>query len=77
MNIRTIKPNGNYIGRIAVQEKLLANTPIHYWINDNKSKEAIMFMHPAFANHTSFDLQYEHVKDNYKVIAMDLLGHGK
>ncbi|MCG7344810.1 alpha/beta hydrolase [Sporosarcina sp. ACRSL] len=60
-----------------MKEKLLDNTPIHYWINDNKSKETIMFIHPAFANHTCFDFQFEHFKDNYKVIAMDLLGHGK
>lgn len=60
-----------------MKEKLLDNTPIHYWINDNKSKEAIMFLHPGFANHTCFDLQFEHFKDNYKVIAMDILGHGK
>ena len=60
-----------------MKEKLLDNSPIHYWVNDNKSNETIMFIHPAFANHTCFDLQFEHFKDNYKVIAMDLLGHGK
>lgn len=57
-------------------EKILENAPIHYWINDSKSNSAILFIHPAFANHTCFDDQLDYFK-NYRVITMDLIGHGK
>lgn len=57
-------------------EKILENTSIHYWINDTKKTSAIIFIHPAFGNHTCFDKQLDYFKD-YKVITMDLIGHGK
>lgn len=57
-------------------EKVLENTPIHYWINDKKVGSAIIFIHPAFANHNCFDTQLEYFKD-YRVITIDLIGHGK
>lgn len=57
-------------------EKIVNNTPIHYWVNDAKSESAILFIHPAFGNHTCFDTQLEYFKA-YKVITMDLIGHGK
>lgn len=57
-------------------EKILENTPIHYWINDTKIGSAILFVHPAFANHTCFDTQLDYFKD-YRVITIDLIGHGK
>jgi 3-oxoadipate enol-lactonase len=58
-------------------ENILDNTPIHYWISDNNKKEGLIFVHPAFANHTCFDSQFEHFYDDYRVIAIDLIGHGK
>ncbi len=57
-------------------EKTLENTSIHYWINETKVGSAIIFIHPAFANHTCFDSQLDYFKE-YKVITMDLIGHGK
>jgi len=57
-------------------EKVLENTPIHYWINDTKSETAILFVHPAFGNHTCFDEQIEYFKKQ-KVLTIDLIGHGK
>lgn len=57
-------------------EKILKNTSIHYWINNVNFKSAIIFVHPAFANHTCFDTQLDYFKD-YKVITLDLIGHGK
>lgn len=58
-------------------EKTLDNTSIHYWISDNNKEEGLIFVHPAFANHTCFDSQFEHFYDDYRVIAIDLIGHGK
>ncbi len=57
-------------------EKILENTPIHYWVNDTKVGSAIIFIHPAFGNHTCFDEQLDYFKD-HKVITIDLIGHGK
>lgn len=58
-------------------EKKLDNIPIHYWTSDNDKEEGIIFVHPAFANHTCFDLQFEQFKDDFKVVVIDLMGHGK
>lgn len=57
-------------------EKVLENTPIHYYINETKRDEAIIFVHPAFADHTCFDDQLDYFSD-YRVITIDLIGHGK
>lgn len=57
-------------------EKKLENTSIHYWINDTKVGSAIIFIHPAFANHTCFDTQLDYFAE-YRVITIDLIGHGK
>ena len=54
-------------------EKKLENTSIYYWTNDTEVGSAIIFIHPAFANHTCFDAQL----DYYRVITIDLIGHGK
>lgn len=61
---------------LIMTEKQLQHTPIHYWVNSSKSKKAIIFVHPAFADHTCFDEQLDYFKD-YKVITIDLIGHGK
>lgn len=57
-------------------EKLLNNTSIRYYVNSAKSETAIIFLHPAFGNHTCFDTQLDYFK-NYKLITVDLIGHGK
>ncbi len=57
-------------------EKKLKNTSIHYWINDTKVGSAIIFIHPAFGNHTCFDSQLDYFR-NYRIITIDLIGHGK
>lgn len=59
-----------------MKEKVLNNTPIHYWINENKCDSSIIFIHPAFADHSCFDEQLEYFKYNYRVITLDLIGHG-
>jgi 3-oxoadipate enol-lactonase len=58
-------------------EKHLPGTPIHYWIKEKKSAESILFVHAAFADHTSFDEQIEFFSKDYQVITLDLIGHGK
>ena len=58
-------------------EKHLSGTPIYYWIEGKKSAESILFIHAAFADHTSFDEQLEFFAKDYQVITLDLIGHGK
>lgn len=60
-----------------MREKRLSGTPIYYWILDNNEKEALVFLHAAFADHTSFDKQVNYFSDYYKVITLDIIGHGK
>lgn len=51
---------------------------IHYYITDeNNSNETILFIHPAFLDHRTFDNQVEFFSKQYKVITIDLIGHGK
>ena len=42
-----------------IQEKILKNTSIHYFINTSKVDCAIIFVHPAFGDHSCFDMQLE------------------
>ena len=58
-------------------EKHLSATPIHYWIKEKKSAKSILFIHAAFADHTSFDDQIKFFVKDYQVITLDLIGHGK
>jgi len=58
-------------------EKHLLGTPIHYWIKEKKSAESILFIHAAFADHSSFEEQIEFFAKDYQVITLDLIGHGK
>lgn len=52
---------------------------IYYYLNSdfNNEKETIIFLHPAFADHRSFDSQIDYFYPNYNVITIDLIGHGQ
>jgi 3-oxoadipate enol-lactonase len=49
---------------------------IHYFVSGDKSKETIVFLHPAFGDHRCFAKQIDSFSQNYRVITIDLLGHG-
>ena len=57
-------------------EQKLPNSSIHYWMNESDADTCIVFLHPAFANHTCFDEQFDYFAPKHKVIALDLIGHG-
>lgn len=57
-------------------EKTLGGAPIHYWTNDTNANRSILFLHPAFGDHTCFDEQVAYFSEKYKVISVDLIGHG-
>ena len=54
-----------------MEEKVLRNTSIHYWINGAKVDSAIVFIHPAFGDHSCFDAQLDYFKD-YRITLVAL-----
>ena len=58
---KTIENNGN---------------TIHYFVSGNEEGETIVFLHPAFGDHKCFDKQIDYFSPNYRVITVDMLGHG-
>jgi len=49
---------------------------IHYYISGVQNKESVVFLHPAFSDHRAFDQQIDYFSTDYKVITIDLIGHG-
>lgn len=58
-------------------EKHLQDSPIYYYITDNNAADSVLFVHAAFADHTSFDKQVACFFPKYRTITLDLIGHGK
>ncbi len=59
-----------------MQQKRLTGTPIVYWISEGAKSESIVFVHAAFADHSSFDKQVDYFSKDFQVITLDLIGHG-
>lgn len=49
---------------------------IHYFLAGPKEGKTILFLHPAFVDHRAFNNQIDYFTSNYRVITIDLLGHG-
>ncbi|MFO7655455.1 MAG: alpha/beta hydrolase [Bacteroidales bacterium] len=49
---------------------------IFYYATGDKEKELIVFLHPAFADHRCFDKQIEYFAKEFRVVTIDMLGHG-
>lgn len=54
----------------------LDNYSIHYFLSGSGNSESLIFLHPAFSDHQAFEYQIGFFSNNYKVITLDLLGHG-
>lgn len=54
----------------------LDDCKIHYYISGVHNKESIIFLHPAFSDHRAFEQQIDYFSEDYKVITIDLIGHG-
>lgn len=50
---------------------------IYFYTIGNISKEALFLLHPAFADHHIFTEQYDLLAEDYYMISMDFVGHGK
>lgn len=49
---------------------------IFYYATGDKEKELIVFLHPAFADHRCFDKQIDYFSKDFRVVTIDMLGHG-
>lgn len=49
---------------------------IFYYATGDKENELIVFLHPAFADHRCFDKQIDYFAKEYRVVTIDMLGHG-
>ena len=49
---------------------------IFYYTTGEKEKELIVFLHPAFADHRCFDKQIDYFAKEFRVVTIDMLGHG-
>ena len=59
-----------------MEEKHLSDSPIAYHILKCDSEKWIMLLHAAFVDHNMFARLFEHFRDRYNIIAVDILGHG-
>jgi pimeloyl-ACP methyl ester carboxylesterase len=64
--------------KAAIEHKTLQieGSKIHYFVSGNNNKKSIVFLHPAFSDHSAFDQQIDYFSNDYKVITIDLIGHG-
>lgn len=62
--------------RIKHNELKQTGYSIHYFTSGDPANELIVFLHPAFADHRCFNKQIEFFSYNYRVVTIDLLGHG-
>ena len=49
---------------------------IHYYVSGQSNTKSMVFLHPAFSDHHAFDAQVDYFSTSYKVITIDLIGHG-
>ncbi|MDO9085088.1 MAG: alpha/beta hydrolase [Anaerolineaceae bacterium] len=64
---------------ISLQEKQLNKEKysFYYYTAGNPQKETLVFIHPAYGDHTCFHHQMEAFFEDYYLIFVDMLGHGK
>lgn len=62
----------------SIEHKILEmdDYEIHYFVSGKENSELILFLHPAFSDHRAFDQQIDFFSKKYRVITVDLIGHG-
>jgi len=67
----------NEIESLIEQKELKQNGySVFYYATGDKEKELIVFLHPAFADHRCFDKQIDYFAKEFRVVTIDMLGHG-
>lgn len=59
------------------EAKFSKNSPVAYYTDDGADGDWVVFIHAAFVDHEMFRTQYEYFSGKYKLLAVDILGHGK
>jgi len=49
---------------------------IYYFVSGIENNDLIVFLHPAFSDHRAFDQQIDFFSKKYRIITIDLIGHG-
>jgi len=49
---------------------------ISHHLIENKNKETLLMLHPAFTDHQIFTQQVEYFKEDYQILLIDMPGHG-
>ncbi len=63
--------------RVKMEEKRVSGSPIYYYVSGEENSECVMFLHAAYADHTQYNNQVNFFAETYKVIVVDMIGHGK
>lgn len=50
---------------------------LHYYIQGDPSNDTVIFIHPAYGDHTCFHHQMSFFAEKYHVTSLDMPGHGK
>lgn len=50
---------------------------LHYVATGDPAGELVVLLHPAFSDHSCFAGQFAPLAEHYRVIAVDMLGHGR
>ena len=81
-NLKLEKMEDNSHLIIAIKNKIEHKTvningcEINYYLSGQQNENTILFLHPAFSDHSAFDQQIDYFSNDYKVITIDLIGHG-
>jgi pimeloyl-ACP methyl ester carboxylesterase len=62
-----------------LQEKQLQKEAysLYYYTQGDPTNELLVFIHPAYGDHTCFHHQIDAFAEHYHVVSLDMLGHGK
>lgn len=60
-----------------MEQRKLDNSPLTYYVSGTDHDQWILFIHAAFVNHSMFRTQFDYFKQNYNILAIDIIGHGK
>jgi 3-oxoadipate enol-lactonase len=63
-------------GSVEYKSFIHDNYEVFYYISGSRENDLIIFLHPAFADHRVFDKQIDYFANNYRVITIDMPGHG-
>lgn len=76
--IKDLRAKGGLSYKERQEHKILkaGGNDIHYFISGKEGKDLLIFIPAAFCDHQIFDHQVQFFSENYRVVTIDLIGHG-